>query len=285
MLYRKLDTPTTQQYRQVGIGGQWRLIYDLPTTGVRNMAVDEAILGAVSAGLEPPTLRLYGWSPACLSLGYGQRMTDVDCERLAAHGWDVVRRPTGGRAILHADELTYSVALPADHPLAAGSVVESYRRLSGALLAALSSLGASVATERRQKSSVAVGPVCFDTPSHYEITVEGRKLVGSAQMRRRGGILQHGSLPLTGDPALICDALVYVDAASREEACHHVRQRATNLTDALGGISVSWQIAADALVDGFHSALGIDFGAPVSLSAGEDAEAARLAETVYANVR
>src|SRR6185295_7261954 len=93
---------------------QWRLIYDLPTTGAANMAADEAVLQAVSAGESMPTLRLYGWSPPCLSLGYGQKTRDVDFERIAANGWDVVRRPTGGRAILHVDELTYSVSLPAD---------------------------------------------------------------------------------------------------------------------------------------------------------------------------
>ncbi len=260
------------------MGGQWRLIYDLPTPGVRNMAVDEAILAAVSAGKMPPTLRLYRWSPVCLSLGYGQRVADVDFERLAALGWEVVRRPTGGRAILHADELTYSVALPADHPLAAGSVVESYRRISAALMAALSSLGAAVAAERREQPAGAVGPVCFETPSHYEITVEGRKLVGSAQVRRRGGILQHGSLPLTGDVARICDGLAYADDSRRDEARQHVRQRAITLTDALGGVELSWRSAADALVDGFRAALDLDFGAVAALSVDEAVEAARLAE-------
>ena len=91
------------------------------------MAADMALLQAVGAGLTAPVLRLYAWSPPCLSLGYGQHVSEADRGRLAALGWGIVRRPTGGRAILHTDELTYSVALPADHPLAAGSVVESYR--------------------------------------------------------------------------------------------------------------------------------------------------------------
>ena len=278
MLYRKPSTLTTSQYRQTGIGGQWRLIYDSPTTGVRNMAVDEAILSAVSAGSQPPTLRLYGWQPACLSLGYGQRLSDVDFDRLRAFGWDVVRRPTGGRAILHADELTYSVTLPAGHPLADGGVVDSYRRLSAALMAALVLLGARGAPARRDGPSGASGPVCFETPAHYEITVNGRKLVGSAQIRRRGGILQHGSLPLMGDVARICDALAYPDDERREQARSRVRRRAITVADAVGA-DVSWRTAADALVAGFQSAFGIVFGAPEKLSRREINDVSRLLES------
>src|SRR5512141_1099177 len=96
----------------------WRLITDGPQTGARNMAIDEALLIAVGAAQSVPVLRLYAWEPACLSLGYAQAGAEVDCERLESHGWHVVRRMTGGRAILHTDELTYSVTLPLDHPLA-----------------------------------------------------------------------------------------------------------------------------------------------------------------------
>ncbi|HVU12241.1 MAG TPA: hypothetical protein VHD90_13240, partial [Phototrophicaceae bacterium] len=154
---------------------QWRLIYDQPTLGARNMAVDEAILASVGAGDQPPTLRLYRWEPPCLSLGYGQRSREADLDRLAARGWEIVRRPTGGRAILHADELTYSLALPSDHPLAALGIVESYRRISEALISALTGLGAQPHAERADSQTAhTTNPVCFETPSHYEITVAGR---------------------------------------------------------------------------------------------------------------
>jgi lipoate-protein ligase A len=93
------------------------------------MAVDEAILESVAVGTSPATLRLYDWSPACLSLGYAQDAEDVDLERLRARGWDLVRRPTGGRAILHADEITYAVIGPASDPRFAGGILDSYRRL------------------------------------------------------------------------------------------------------------------------------------------------------------
>ncbi len=267
---------------------QWRLIYDQPTlgapNGARNMAVDAAILAAVSAGdapeRQPPTLRLYGWTPPCLSLGYGQHAREADADRLAARGWGIVRRPTGGRAILHADELTYSVALPADHPLARIGLVESYRQISTALLAALEVLGAQPQADRAtQDAQSAPSPVCFETPSHYEITVEGRKLVGSAQVRRREGLLQHGTLPLAGDITRICDVLVYTDETERRAAKAQVRQRAATLADVTGSV-IGWQAAADAVADGFRQALDLVL-TPGDLSSRECVDAERFAAEVY----
>src|SRR5690606_2640196 len=178
-LYSQTYVITTSEYRFGANMRQWRLINDCPTTGAHNMAVDDAILTAVARGDAPPTLRFYDWSPPCLSLGYAQKSADADLTRLAAAGWDVVRRPTGGRAILHIDELTYSVAVPEDHPLASGGIVDSYRRISAALLAGLQRLGAQVDARPREGSLRGAGPVCFEIASHYEITVNGRKLVGS----------------------------------------------------------------------------------------------------------
>ena len=153
--------------------------------GASNMAVDCAILDAVAGGDQPATLRLYGWRPFCLSLGYGQRTRDVDRDALAARGWDLLRRPTGGKAILHGDELTYSLCLPLTHPLAAEDIIESYRRISAGLLRALEMLGLTADAPRQGERvrGVDPGPVCFEMPSHYEISLGGRKLIGSAQLR------------------------------------------------------------------------------------------------------
>jgi lipoate-protein ligase A len=236
---------------------QWRLIYDNPAIGAWNMAVDEAIMEAVGAENVPPTLRLYAWNPACLSLGYGQRYTDVDFARLGHLGWDIVRRPTGGRAILHTDELTYSLSLPASDELAAGTIVESYRRISLALLSGLTQLGASPHADQRAER-IESGAVCFETPSHYEITVDGRKLVGSAQVRRKNAVLQHGTLPLFGDIARICEALVFEDDAALQSAKDHVCQRAVTLADALG-FEVSWDEVASAVIQGFIDTYAVDF--------------------------
>lgn len=255
---------------------QWRLIYDCPTCGPRNMALDEAIL---MGDFGQPTLRLYAWEPFCLSLGYGQRSADVDSERVAGFGWDIVRRPTGGRAILHGDELTYSLILPAGHPLTTISVVDSYRQISRALVAGLEKLGIRPEADHKAER-VQGGAVCFETSSHYEVTVQGRKLIGSAQLRREVGILQHGSLPLAGDIARICDGLYYPDESSRESSRAQVRTRAITLRDVQP--AVSWQQTAAAIMAGFAEAFAIDLVAG-EWTPGEQGLAARLIVEKYAN--
>lgn len=237
---------------------QWRLICDEPAIGRWNMAVDEAILDAVGAGDQPPTLRLYAWQPACLSLGIGQSASDSVEAEIHARGWDIVRRPTGGRAILHIDELTYSLALPPHHSLTMLSIVDSYRQISRALMHALQILGAAPVSQRRDSEAAKrPGPVCFETPSHYEITVGGRKLVGSAQMRRKSGLLQHGTLPLFGDVARICEVLAYDSQDELEEGKASVRNRATTLLDVLGR-DVTWAEAASAVTTGFCTIFDVD---------------------------
>jgi lipoyl(octanoyl) transferase len=174
----------------------WRLILDAPAGGAWNMAVDEVLLDGVAAGTAPPTLRFYGWTPACLSLGYFQPFDAVDLDGCRALGVDIVRRPTGGRAILHDREVTYSVVLPASLLGPDGGVLPSYHRLSLALQDGLRRLGvpATLAPATAASTTIVHGPACFDRPSAHEILLNGRKLVGSAQVRRNGAILQHGSI-------------------------------------------------------------------------------------------
>src|SRR5512139_2951172 len=190
----------------------WRLLITPPTHGAWNMAADEAVLEHIGCGASLPTLRLYAWAPACLSLGHAQPFADVDSARLQERGWEVVRRLTGGRAILHTDELTYSVTGPAEEPVLAGGVLESYNRLAQALLLAVKNLGMPVEMKDAQRAGQAgsatnANPVCFEVPSSYEITVAGKKLIGSAQARKKEGVLQHGSLPLYGDLRRITQVL------------------------------------------------------------------------------
>jgi lipoate-protein ligase A len=174
----------------------WRLLLDPPAAGAWNMAVDEVLLEGAAAGTAPPTLRFYAWAPACLSLGYFQPFEVVDVAGCRSLGVDVVRRPTGGRAILHDRELTYSVALPLKLLGDGGAVLSSYHRVSLALERGLNRLGAPVvlAPESAAQPDPDRGPVCFDRPSAHEILLDGRKLVGSAQVRRATAILQHGSI-------------------------------------------------------------------------------------------
>ncbi len=265
------------------MGERWRLILDAPRDGGANMAYDEAILRAVARGAQPPTLRLYAWRVPTLSLGCAQPSADVDFERLKARGWGAVRRPSGGRAILHADEITYSVALPDTHPLARGSVTESYRRLSAALLAALRLLAPELPLEadRRHQRANAPNAICFEVPSDYEITAHGKKLVGSAQVRKYGGVLQHGALPLSGDVADICDALVFSDEAARQRAKTRLRERAIALSDALG-TPIAWQAAAEALSAGFRQAFGLEWQIG-TFDPAEESDARALLQGRYAD--
>lgn len=248
----------------------WRLLITPPARGAWNMALDESILEHAQAGRGEslPTLRLYAWDPACLSLGHAQPFTDVDMTRLKEHGWDVVRRATGGRAILHTDELTYSVIAPDDEPRLAGSVLESYNRLAQALLLAVKNLELPVEMKELvgHVSAVPAGgnvtnpinPVCFEVPSAYEITVDGKKLIGSAQARKKEGVLQHGSLPLTGDLARICQTLVFENEPARENASARLLARAATVESALGR-ALSWETAAQAFIHAFEAQLGLSF--------------------------
>jgi lipoyl(octanoyl) transferase len=262
----------------------WRLLITQPASGAWNMAVDEAILEGQHRENSLPTLRLYAWNPACLSLGYAQPLGDVDLAALAQMGWDLVRRPTGGRAILHTDELTYSVIGPSNEPRLAGSVLASYQVLSEALLAALHNL--RVPAEAQGKPLLAsesdpIGPVCFEVPSNYEITVGGKKLVGSAQARRKQGVLQHGSLPLCGDLGRITQALVFQNEALRKQAAERIWQRATTVERSLGR-SISWDQAAQAFQTAFAHTLNLDLQ-PGELSADEQERANQLVEEKYAH--
>lgn len=260
----------------------WRILLTPPAPGDWNMAVDEALLVEVGAGRSLPTLRLFSWEPPCLSLGYAQPIADVDFERLAARGWGLVRRPTGGRAILHTDELTYSVISPPAEPRLAGGVLESYRRLATALLDALVSLGAPAQTDPHYdlpEGSDPKGAVCFEVPSNYEITAKGKKLIGSAQARRKEGILQHGSLPLTGDIGRITFALRYPDETTRQQAAKRVRERAATLDEVVQR-TVTWQDAADAFHTSFSRVLNLSM-IPTPLTAGELERIADLASTKF----
>jgi lipoate-protein ligase A len=253
---------------------RWRLIVDSDArTGAENMALDEAIMNAVATGDAPPTLRFYQWAPPCLSLGKRQPLDGVDLAACRADGVDIVRRATGGWAILHTDELTYSVALRPDDPRVSGAILDTYRTLSQGLILGLRLLGADaemnpVIPGGAQNTSAA----CFEVPSAYEITVDERKLIGSAQTRPAGKVLQHGSLPLYGDITRVARYLTFATNQERHALETHLRERAMTLTSVLGH-AVPFTQAAQAMVRGFSAALNVEF-APDKLTA-EEITAAR----------
>ena len=245
------------------------------------MARDEAISRAVNAGTQWPTLRLYGWHPPCISLGLSQRVSTTDQAACEADGIGLVRRPTGGLAILHTNELTYSIAMPIQHPIAEGDVMTSYRRIAKAIIAALKQLGVADAhADAVAREDKAKGPVCFEAPSDYEVMSApkeqgGRKLVGSAQWRRVDGVLQHGSLPLYGDIARICRYLI---GAPPPEL---VREHAATLSGVLSR-HVGWDEAAEAYRSAFAETLDIAF-TPGAMSDEECRTMRELIETKYGN--
>src|SRR5205809_901778 len=256
----------------------WRLLLDKPASGAWNMAVDEVLLDGVAAGTAPPTLRFYAWTPPCLSLGYFQPFDVVDIDGCRALGVEVVRRPTGGRAILHDRELTYSVALPAPVLGQDGGVLPSYYRLSLALQDGLRRLGvpATLAPES-PGSSAAHGPVCFDRPSAHEILLHGRKLVGSAQTRRGGGLLQHGSILIEPRIDKLMACLHRTDGAGSRGLEYGVAGLAELGVTDLGPI-------ASAIGAAFAAGFGVDL-VEAPLRPDEEEAARALARSKYQSAR
>ena len=260
----------------------WRLYLSPPAAGAWNMAVDEAMLEHIVRGDSPPTLRLYSWDPPCLSLGRSQPFSDADTKVLKENGWNLVRRATGGRAILHTDELTYSVIAPNDNQHVRGSILESYQHLAQALLFALKSLGVNVEMKKeRMDQNAKSNPVCFETPSAYEITVHGKKLIGSAQARKNNGVLQHGSLPLRGDLGRVTEALFFPDMASRQIATQKLIARASTVESALGR-AISWDAASKSFIHAFETVLDIQLEEG-KLSASEILRTDELIQKKYAH--
>ena len=180
----------------------WRLIIELePQDAYTNMAVDEALLDGQIGGGSPSTIRFYSWRPPAISLGYTQEIATIDLESCRISGIGLVRRITGGRAILHEDDFTYSITAREDNPIVQGTLMDTYRKISQALLAGLQQLGVQAdfaPGDRNPDASPSLrwcgGLLC----SLFSIRayVNGKKIIGSAQRRKQGAVLQQGSLPL-----------------------------------------------------------------------------------------
>ncbi|MHB1652152.1 MAG: lipoate--protein ligase family protein [Desulfitobacteriaceae bacterium] len=236
----------------------WRYLPFTINSGAKNMAIDEAILQVMAQTQDlRPTLRFYGWEPATLSLGYAQSFNkEIDEETCRASGIDIVRRPTGGRAVLHQHELTYSVIVPEVDEHVQGSVVESYLKISQALLQGLQSVG--IPAEMAQGDLAKAGSAaCFDAPSWYELVVDGRKLVGSAQVRKNGVLLQHGSIILHFDAELLFNVLKFPSEEVRVRQLAAFRKKACAL-DEVWPRPVTVSELEEAIGQGFEKMMGIE---------------------------
>lgn len=192
----------------------WRYLDTGPASGADNMAMDEKLLAEAVKGSTVPVLRFYTWAPPAVSLGrFQEAASSVDRAACRKHGIDIVRRITGGRAVLHRHELTYSIISPIDNALFPNDVLGTYKAIASGLLAGLARLG--VPAEMVSRSGKFEGmvkrdtkePACFSSPSWYEILVRGRKIVGSAQRRLAGAFLQHGSILIDYDPGLEAEVI------------------------------------------------------------------------------
>ncbi|MBV9257059.1 MAG: lipoate--protein ligase family protein [Ktedonobacteraceae bacterium] len=258
--------------------------YRFVDTGIQdaalNMALDEAILLHHIRGEVPPTLRVFRWSQPSISLGRFQSIErEIESERCQQQGVALVRRPTGGRAVYHRDEFTYSIVIGKREGVPAG-VVAAYAYLAQGLLAALKALGvqAELSDERVSKHPSAA---CFASSTQADLTSGGFKLVGSAQVWKDESLLQQGSLPLENRSAEFFELLRYPDAAARAEAlalyCEKTTPLHTFAPDA------SWDDVARAFKNGFSLALHKTF-VPGEISTSEWKLAHRLVEEKYSKL-
>ncbi|MDZ7372858.1 MAG: lipoate--protein ligase family protein [candidate division KSB1 bacterium] len=257
---------------------RWRLLVTRNLRGSHNMAIDH-ILAAQSQEHSPPVLRLYDWSPPAVSLGYHQNATEVDLDRTRDFGVDVVRRPTGGRAVLHANELTYSVVLPAGSPYFSRRPEDIYFLLSRCFLRALRLFGIAVqpaGPERRERppSRSLAGAACFAASARHELKVNGRKILGSAQRRYPCAVLQHGSLLIGPEHLLLAD-LLRKEPEERQRLRAILSQRTTSLREETGR-PLSFPDVAEVVTRAFSEELQIELQpdelVPSEVQAAEAAE-------------
>ncbi|TKJ31708.1 octanoyltransferase [bacterium (candidate division B38) B3_B38] len=271
----KLD-PSAEALFSVG-----RLLIDEPTDCFLNMAIDEALLLSCQRGEELslfPTIRFYQWSTPTLSLGYAQRSSQtVDRHYCRGTGVKVVRRITGGRAVLHHREVTYSVVACTDSPPFCGAISETYLLLSRAIMGAYTSLG--IAAEMAGKGEghcLASSPMtrspCFYSPSRHELVYQGKKLVGSAQKRQRNSFLQHGSILLDFDSQLLL-------LATAQQPGMKLPERVTSIKEILRR-EVSPDELIEKLVASFQKTLRLRL-LPGELTSREREVAQRLCEEKY----
>ena len=249
--------------KSAGLPAEWHFLNTGFRPGAFNMRTDETLALALARGSGSPTLRVYGWAPHALSLGFHQQMSDIDEKRCEEYGIDVVRRPTGGRAILHADELTYSIVMEGKGK----SISTVYADISRALVTGLRILGADVdfATTQPDLGRLYQNPnsiPCFSSSSRFEIQSHGKKLVGSAQRRYASAsgedvVLQHGSILLGPGHRLLSELVGTQDSGFRQSLRTLLETKTTDLSSVLG-FRISFDEAAAAIRRGFEEAWNIE---------------------------
>jgi lipoate-protein ligase A len=241
----------------------WNFCITGENTGAFNMWFDEMLVRRLFDGLGLPTLRVYKWKPWAISIGQHQRLSDINLNRCKEDGIDVVRRPTGGRAILHAEELTYSVVMRTEHK----GIHQVYREIGDALVEGLKVFGVEVSLQRSQpdfsqmyKTPSAIP--CFSSSARYEIEWNGRKLVGSAQRRYASGsgdvVLQHGSILCGTAHHRLSDYLQLEDQLFSHEVQTDLKEKTTDLGE-ISGHPVNFKLLSGCIKKGFERMWGVTF--------------------------
>ncbi|MYL72142.1 octanoyltransferase [Halobacillus litoralis] len=261
----------------------WYFVDSGHCTPAMNMALDEALMNWHRNGDIPPVLRFYGWEPAGLSVGYFQKVKGkIDLEGVQKHGYELVRRQTGGRAVLHDNELTYSVIVSENHPDMPDSVKEAYLVLSKGLLEGFTNLDIQAEFAVPEgKLDVAGSAVCFEEPSWYELIVEGKKAAGSAQTRKKGIILQHGSIPIDVDDVKLFDMFIYKNERIKERARKAFGDKAIAINQIVDH-PVTFEDTKKAFKNGFEKGLGIKLE-PFTPTEAQWDEVRKIAEERYEN--
>lgn len=251
-----------------------------------NMALDEALLEWHAEGLVPPVIRFYQWEPAALSIGYFQRVErDLHLPAVKEMGLGFVRRPTGGRAVLHEHELTYSVIVSEDYPDMPKTVTEAYRVISEGILQGFRNLGLQAefsvpeSDSQREALSQPKSAVCFDAPSWYELVVEGKKVAGSAQTRQKGVILQHGAILIDLDEDKYLNCFSYESEEKRQKVKERLSQKAVSINKIISK-TIEVEQCIPAFKNGFESALNIHLTS-FSLTLEQQQYVENLADTRY----
>ena len=267
---------------------KWYFINSGPCSPSYNMALDEALLDMHSQGEIPPVIRFYEWNPATLSIGYFQSAEkDIDFDALKTQQLGFVRRPTGGRAVLHESELTYSIIVTEEYPNMPATVTEAYRVLSDGLLVGFQNLGLDAYfsipdTEEKQADlKKPKSAVCFDAPSWYELVVEGKKVAGSAQTRQKGVILQHGAILLDLDEEKLLSVFKFSSPEAKERMRRKLPEKAVAINQ-LTDMEITIPQCIKAFKEGFEQALEIEL-VPYELTDEQLQYVKTLEETKYLN--
>ncbi len=237
----------------------WRFISFKRLNAFENMAIDEAIFRENQRPDSPPTLRFYSWSPPSVSLGYFQATSkEVNIEACRRYSVDIVRRPTGGKAVLHENDLTYAVIASERNPLFPPDILGTYKVISGCIAGGLSELGieAEMEGDGRSYQDDSLKAVCFSSPSRYELLVKKKKICGSAQLRSKGIFLQHGSILVDFDPLKTC-ALLLPQQGDGTLQAKKLRGSVTSIHEQIGA-SVSVENICHVIKKSFEKKLDIE---------------------------